>query len=110
MIIIAVILLLVSIIALIIKLCVDGKDEDFGMVIGLALAILFAGILIGQYTNTNTTITTQNITTYTYQCQICEETTTQTEEPKIMICDTCKEIIKNIEREKTENENSNNEK
>ena len=107
MIIMAVILLLISIIALIIKLCVDGKDKDFGMVISSALAILFAGILIGQYTNTNTTITTQNITTYTYQCQICEETTTQTKEPQIMICDDCKEIIKNIESEIKENENSN---
>lgn len=99
MIILAVIALIMSIIALIIKLCVDGKDEDFGMVVGLAFVILMSGILIGQNINTNTTITTQNTVTYTYECQICEETTTQTEEPKIMICDECKEAIKNIKNE-----------
>ena len=98
-------LIILAIIIAVIICCafyVVGDDSFDGLLplVMLLFALFTCGFAIGQETNPN--ITTSNIKTYTYECQICEETTTQTEEPKIMICDDCKEIIKNIEREDKE--------
>lgn len=61
------------------------------------IIIFLLGISIGKEMNID--IKTSNITTYTYQCQICEENTTTTNEPKVMICDKCIEAIKNMKGE-----------
>lgn len=102
MIIFVTIAMIASIIGIFVKFAVDDKFGDCIFVLAIAFIFLLSGAVLQQ--NENTNIATQNITTYTYQCQICEETTTTTNEPKIMICDDCKEAIKNLEKEIKENE------
>lgn len=91
--------ILSGIVAFILEKMSDNTIDTYPLAI-LTVIIFGLGFVAGGEPNAN--ITTSSITTYTYQCQICEETTTQTEEPKIMICDDCKEIIKNIESEDKE--------
>lgn len=93
--------IITGIFAFIIEAMSDGKIEA-SPIVTFAIIIFFLGIAVGNV-EPNTNITTSNTVTYTYQCQICEEETTTNKEPNILICDECKEKIKNIESEDKEN-------
>ena len=78
----------------------EGDFDGLLPLVMLLFVLFLCGFSVGQETNPN--ITTSNTVTYTYQCQICEEETTTNKEPNILICDECKEKIKNIESEDKE--------
>lgn len=90
--------------AFIVESMSDGKIEMFPVMV-FAIIIFILGICASNEANPN--ITTSNTVTYTYQCQICEEETTTNKEPNILICDECKEKIKNIESENKNYEKEN---